>query len=141
MNFKTNNFGYPSSCDVCKEFPKWRNMRVKSAFFKVGNEKRLMIIGQDPTIRKDPERVKVPLMLDDEHSQLSRWLNHIFGEELEKMTVYATNIVKCNFDKPPAEQEEGDFKFLDKFFDNCKKYLINEINNYKPTLNSALVGV
>lgn len=133
--FGTNEFGYPSECELCKGSIEYEGLKVKKAFYRVGNEKRLMLIGQEPTIRKDKERVNVPLMLDDTNSQLYKWLRQsIFGEEFERMTLYATNIVKCSFNKPPSEQVVGGKKFLERYFINCQEHLKNEINSFKPTI-------
>lgn len=61
-------------------------------FYKEGNNFKLMLIGQDPTILNNPERVKKVLMLDNKSSQLYRWLISIFGKEnFDAITVYATN--------------------------------------------------
>ncbi len=133
--FGTNEFGYPSECELCKGSVEYEGLKVKKAFYRAGNEKRLMLVGQEPTIRKDKDRVNVPLMLDDSRSQLSKWLRQsIFGEEFEKMTLYATNIVKCSFNKPPSEQAAGGKKFLKNYFENCQQYLKREIISFKPTI-------
>lgn len=62
-----------------------------------------MIIGQDPIIINNSERVKEVFMLDDSNTQLSRWLRNIFGESiLNSITVYATNLIKCSFSSAPS---------------------------------------
>ena len=90
-----------------------------------------MLIGQDPTIKVDAERVKQVLMLDEENGQLRRWLEKLFGKEIfNSITVYATNLVKCTFNKPPSMYRGK--HFLKPYFENCKEHLKQEIINYKP---------
>lgn len=92
-----------------------------------------MLVGQDPTIFKKPARVTEVLMLDDDHSQLARWLRQVFGaDNYRAITLYATNLVKCSFDKPPSTQ--GGLRFLRPYFENCKTYLVEELLNYQPDL-------
>ena len=98
-----------------------------------------MFIGQDPTIFKGPERVKYVLMLDEPNSQLSRWFRDLIGHQsYDSLTVYATNLVKCTFAKPPSTMREGGLKFLQPYFQNCKDYLSDEIAKFKPTCVLAL---
>lgn len=135
-------FGYPESCNLCNES---KNCSEKGLvlnvepFFQIGNDIRLMLIGQDPTIFDKPERVKQVLMLDEgdkkgeKKGQLRVWLEHLFGKEkFDNFTIYATNIVKCTFPKPPSQYKGK--KFLEPYFENCKLYLIEEVKNFKPTI-------
>jgi uracil-DNA glycosylase len=102
-------------------------------YFQPGGGMRLMLIGQDPTIRKRPERVRKALMLDDPNTQLSRWLRNIFGvHRFDTLTVYATNLVKCTFAKPPSDSAGGGLKFLKPYFQNCKEHLARELLAFKP---------
>ena len=122
------SFGYPETCDQCLE----AQLRV-APYYREGPGKRVMLIGQDPTIRRKPERVKKALMLDVENGQLSRWLNDVFGKDVfQSFTLYATNLVKCSFDTPPSSSEKGGVKFLEGYFTKCKEYLLLEINQFKP---------
>lgn len=130
------DFGYPKSCNKCEDCAK---CAVKSLSLQVepyiqfGDDFKLMLIGQDPTIRVKKERVKQVLMLNEPNSQLRRWLSEIFGKEnFEAMTIYATNIVKCTFDKPPSSYRGK--HFLRPYFENCKDYIVKEITHFKPTL-------
>lgn len=125
-------YGYPlPDCKLCETYGAC-NPTVEP-FYQSGNKTRLMVIGQDPTIYKDPERVKAVLMLDDKKSKLSIWLRNMFGvENFEKITIYATNTVKCFLSKPPSSDKSNGYKVLQKYFSNCKNYLLNEITNYKP---------
>lgn len=104
-------------------------------YYKEGNEIRLMLVGQDPTIRRNPERVKYVLMLDQPTGQLSRWLKGIFGaHHFQELTLYATNLVKCSFDKLPTTDERGASKFLQPYFQQCQGYLIEELRKFQPTI-------
>lgn len=125
-------FGYPEQCSMCNDLSNHGILKVKPYYRPMGSH-RLLLIGQDPTIRKFPERVKHVLMLDDPKSQLSKWLKDLFGaSNFNTATLYGTNIVKCTFTDLPSNQ--GGFNFLKPFFQKCKKYLIKEILNYKPDL-------
>ncbi len=130
------SFGYPKQCTKCVSLSKDSlSLRVKP-YFKKGGELRLMLIGQDPTISRKPERVKYVLMLDQENGQLSRWLRgEVFGEDnFRSLTLYATNLVKCSFTRPPSTARRGAFEFLQPYFQNCKDYLAEEISEFQPAL-------
>lgn len=130
-------YGYPTRCKKCHGITEC-SLNVRP-FYKLGGDTRLMLIGQDPTIFKKQDRVKCVLMLDDPNSQLSRWLKGMFGEHnFDKLTMYATNIVKCTFSQPPSVSPQGGLKFLQPHFENCKEYLLTEIQQYKPTLVMTL---
>jgi uracil-DNA glycosylase len=135
------NFGYPQSCDKCFDYVKnefssisIEGLRVQPFFREAGNFK-LMLIGQDPTIRMDQERVKTVLMLDQENGQLRRWLKSFVGEsKFNSMTIYATNVVKCSFSKMPSELRNGGRELLNYCFSNCSGYLKKEILGFEPNL-------
>jgi len=129
------SFGCPRKCKRCASFAEAK-LRLVLPFFKEGSGLRLMLIGQDPTIRQEPDRVKHALMLDDPNSQLSRWLRkEVFGESnLHSSTLYATNLVKCSFEKLPSAAPQGAVGFLEPYFDNCKDHLLEEISKFRPTL-------
>ena len=87
-------------------------LKVQPFYQKAGTFK-LMLIGQDPTIFKKPERVKKVLMLKEENGQLKSWLKKLFGSKnFDKMTIYATNMVKCSFTRPPFMMPSGGYNFL-----------------------------
>jgi hypothetical protein len=47
-------------------------------------------------------------MLNEKNSQLTRWLRGIFGDNnIDDLTIYATNLVKCTFPNPPSTNDEG----------------------------------
>jgi len=129
------SFGYPKECAKCSLFSESDPRLRVAPHFRAGGQPKLMLIGQDPTIFQDPERVKQVLMLDDENSQLSRWLRDVFGaDNFRSLTLYATNLVKCSFDKPPSTTKHGGFMFLQPYFHNCRGYLLDEISRFQPTL-------
>lgn len=133
------SFGYPKECDKCVGLTNSQTELRVEPHYKEGNNLRLMLIGQDPTIFRKPERVKQVLMLDEVNSQLSRWLKELFGREnYQNITIYATNLVKCSFDKPPSTTLEGGLKFLTPFFRYCQNYLAQEIQSYIPDCVLAL---
>jgi uracil-DNA glycosylase family 4 len=131
-------FGYPKNCHKCSELESCEiktYLQVKP-FFQEGKDLRLMLIGQDPTIKKKPERVKQVLMLNEKNGQLSRWLNSLFGEDaFSSMTIYATNLVKCTFNKRPSSYDKH---FLEPYFENCKPFLKAEVLNYQPDIVMTL---
>lgn len=134
-------YGYPTKkCAKCAKCHGVSDCTLDvRPYYKSGGDTRLMLIGQDPTIFRKQERVKCVLMLDDPNSQLSRWLKGMFGEHnFGKLTIYATNIVKCTFSQPPSVSQQGGLKFLQPYFENCKEYLLTEIQQYQPTLVMTL---
>ncbi len=126
-------FGYPRTCRICESFSTVGfNLQV-APFHKLGDEFRLMLIGQDPTITVNPERVKHVLMLNEPNRQLSRWLRDLLGEQnFDRVTLYATNLVKCTFEQKPSSVQGGALKFLRPYFEHCKHHLIEEIQSYQP---------
>lgn len=131
------SFGYPEQCAKCAANGEL-NLRV-APYFREGNDPRLMLIGQDPTIRREPERVKYVLMLDQKNGQLSRWLRGLFGaDNFDSLTLYATNLVKCSFSAPPSTARQGGLKFLRPYFENCREYLVQEVSRFRPTLVLSL---
>jgi uracil-DNA glycosylase len=75
------------------------------------------------------------MMLNDEKSQLSKWLRELLGEEnFRSATLYATNIVKCLFKSPPTKNPEGAYSFLQPYFEHCRSYLREEVQRFRPDL-------
>jgi uracil-DNA glycosylase len=98
-----------------------------------------MLVGQDPTVRKNPARVKQVLMLDQPQGQLSRWLRNLIGVRVfDQVTIYATNIVKCSFSKPPSDYDKGGLRFLLPYANNCREHLSREVARYAPNLVISL---
>jgi len=129
------SFGYPKECNRCACLSEAKLQLQVRPYFREGDELRLMLIGQDPTISRKPERVQYVLMLDQPNGSLSRWLREeVLGEDIFKScTLYATNLVKCGFREPPPSRLGG-LKFLRPYFDNCKDHLAEEISGFEPTL-------
>jgi uracil-DNA glycosylase len=108
-------------------------------YFKSGSGPRFMLVGQDPTVVKKQQRVKVALMLDLPNSRLAVWLRSLLSEELLRTSVvYATNAVKCTFERPPSRQAHGAYKFLMPYFANCASYLRQEVRQFRPDVVISL---
>ncbi len=107
------------------------------------SEIRLIFIGQDPTIRnkKSREKITVTLNLDKENS-LKTYLKKvcdILQIDIEK-EVYATNLYKCFFKRPPADDQT----ILTRQFKIWMDLLINELavfkNPFVITLGEPLIN-
>ncbi|NHK29702.1 MAG: hypothetical protein FK730_00020 [Asgard group archaeon] len=133
-------YGYPTCCNLCDSFEsKPKNISKIDPFHKAGTKLKLLLIGQDPTIFNKPDRVNTVLMLNENkgrNGQLRKWLEkELFGSDnFNKIEIYATKLVKCQFENPPTTSQEGALKFLRPRFDNCKKYLFKEIKNFMPEI-------
>lgn len=73
---------------------------------KVGTEEiKIIIIGQDPTVKNEKSRDKIKTVLNlDSKNSLYRYLSFIVEKldcDVEK-NVYATNLLKCFYIAPPA---------------------------------------
>jgi hypothetical protein len=98
-------------------------------------EVKLIFLGQDPTVRNINSRklIKTILNLDKENS-LRSYLKMIcdqLGIDLDK-EVYATNLYKCFFNFPPADDE----KILSRQFRFWMDFLISEL---KPFQNPIII--
>ena len=83
-------FGYPKSCKKCTNISASEPKLQVAPFYRLKGQLRLMLIGQDPTIYRKPERVKHVLMLDQPNGQLSRWLKTLLGKKnYDSLTLYA----------------------------------------------------
>ncbi len=133
-------YGYPTSCNKCNIFEnKPKAIDRIDPFYKTGNKLKLLIIGQDPTIFNEPERVTTVLMLNEiqgKNGQLRQWLEkELFGtENFSSIEIYATNLVKCQFEQPPSLSSKGALNFLKPRYELCKAYLKEEISNFKPDI-------
>ncbi len=125
------DFGYPIKCKLCINlFHNCPSLTTKPFLIENGNAK-LMLIGQDPTIRNG-KGVNRVLDLDNENGQLRRWLILVFGESIfDTYTLYATNLVKCTLDQPPSESSNP-AKLLQVYFRHCQTYITREISLFKP---------
>ena len=134
MDQNKYKYGYPKNCTLCHAFDSTIQLTVKPQH-KPGLQTKLMLIGQDPTIFKDPDknRVKEVLMLDQKNGQLTRWLRGFIGSKnFEQLEIYATNLIKCTFPTPPSTK--GNEEVLKPYFKFCEQYLLKEILNYQPTV-------
>jgi uracil-DNA glycosylase len=128
-------YGYPPQCAKCVNISQHKISLRVAPYYRAGTGARVMLIGQDPTIFKQPNRVIRVLMLDQPNGQLSRWLRELLGEgNFDTLTLYVTNLVKCSFDNPPSTTAEGGLKFLRPYFENCRSYLREEPLSFHPHL-------
>ena len=92
---------------------------------------RLIIIGQDPTVRDPESRKKITSTLNlDKRDSLRKYLELItraLEVDLDR-EVYATNLFKCFFKEPPADDE----KILSRHFKYWKDLICREIQPLKP---------
>jgi uracil-DNA glycosylase len=125
------DYGYPIKCKLCTNlFHNCPSLTTKPYLIENGNT-RLMLIGQDPTIRSG-RGVNRVLDLDNEQGQLRRWLISVFGESIfDTYTLYATNLVKCTLEQPPSESSNA-LKLLQTYFRHCQTYIFREISLFKP---------
>lgn len=91
---------------------------------------KLIFIGQDPTVRNQKSRknIKITLNLDKENS-LKTYLKtvcDILQIDIEK-EVYATNLYKCFFKIPPADDQT----ILTRHFKIWMDLLINELSIFE----------
>ncbi|HBL35083.1 MAG TPA: hypothetical protein DDZ96_14925 [Porphyromonadaceae bacterium] len=88
---------------------------------------KLIIIGQDPTIRELESRKDINTTLNlNKKGSLRSFVNHICTElsfDIEK-DIYATNLYKCFFNFPPADDE----RILYRHFKYWADFLIDELN-------------
>jgi uracil-DNA glycosylase len=91
--------------------------KIPSVFMDTNNKRmiRLIVIGQDPTVKKEASREKINtvLNLDKPHGSLYKYLSQIcegLGLDLWQH-VYATNFAKNFFTKPPAQIKECNVLF------------------------------
>lgn len=94
---------------------------------------KLVIIGQDPTVRRKDSRSKVNTTLNlDKENSLRIYLKAIcktLDLDLDK-EVYATNLYKCFFKIPPAEDQ----RVLTRHFKIWMDLLINELSIFDNTI-------
>lgn len=137
-------FGYPQKeCKTCSHRDIICNACEISPFYKQEGQIKVMLIGQDPTIRRTDTQVKSVLMLTNDkvpRSNLQRWIeDEVFGNsDYPKIQLYATNLVKCRFAEQPSNSKEGAYHFLELCFDNCVRYLREEIKSFRPSLVISL---
>ena len=91
---------------------------------------RLIFIGQDPTVRVPESRKMITATLNlDKNNSLKSYLSLVCNTlqiNIEK-EVYATNLYKCFFNFPPADDES----ILTRHFKIWADLLINELSIFK----------
>ncbi|MBX3009779.1 MAG: hypothetical protein KF816_17270 [Melioribacteraceae bacterium] len=95
--------------------------------FWITDKIKLIIIGQDPTVKnvKSRERIKYTLNLDKEGS-LKKYITVIcIGLGISFENVYATNVFKYFYSKPPQETMGVLFAHLESNLVLLKKELVN----------------
>ena len=97
------------------------------------NDIKLVFIGQDPTVRRQESRadIKVTLNLDKGNS-LKTYLKkvcEILEVDIDK-EVYATNLYKCFFKIPPADDQT----ILTRQFKIWMDFLINELTVFENSI-------
>lgn len=94
---------------------------------------KLVFIGQDPTVRRTESRRKINVTLNlDKENSLKTYLRKVC-ETLEidlNQEVYATNLYKCFFKFPPADDQT----ILTRQFKIWMDFLINELNEFKNSI-------
>lgn len=123
-----DSFGYPPTC--CRG----RGALNIRPYYHERDCLRVMLIGQDPNIRNQADKVHTVLMLDRPNNPLARWIQDcIFGGEFDRPTIYATNLVKCRLDEAPSRtpSPEG---YLRPYFTVCKETLRLEIQRFRPQI-------
>jgi len=127
--------GYPEQCDRCRNLPYIKLKLPRPYHNNVTSSKKVMLIGQDPYIYRDSDRVECVLMLDQKNGQLSRWLKDVLGEHsFQEVELYATNVVKCPVKRDSSASLKRVLNLLQPSFDYCKDYLVEEISSFKPTI-------
>jgi len=95
--------------------------------FMGGNDIKLIVIGQDPTIRKEERRKNIICTLNlDKQGALRRYVEQQICDNMEISidNVYATNVFKYFYERPPADT-----------LDVLKKHLSPNLTLLKEELN------
>lgn len=97
-------------------------------FNKAGKDIRLVIIGQDPTIRNEEQRKHISVTLNlDKSGSLKKYVEEICsGLNISLSNVYATNVFKYFYTIPPAQT----FEVLEKHLSPNLVLLEKELSNY-----------
>ena len=105
-----------------------------------GSDPKVMFIGQDPTIAKGYKDTVLDL-----YNKKGTLYKYIVGDILNPINlsidnVYATNIIKCRFPNnqtPSSVAKQHKIlltTFLRPFFNDCSKWLYDELVNFRPKL-------
>lgn len=94
---------------------------------------KIIFIGQDPTVRRKESREEINYTLNlDKENSLKTYLKkvcQVLQVNIET-EVYATNLYKCFFNFPPADDET----ILTRHFKIWNDLLINELNAFKNSI-------
>lgn len=101
---------------------------------------KLIILGQDPTIRNKETRknINVTLNLDKPKGALRRYLEFVCSElniDLDSQ-VYATNLYKCFFHQPPADNPQILFNHREQWL----TFLREELSVFKKEIPIITLG-
>ena len=113
------------SSDLC---PDNKHLPVVFSKAKSPSDVKLIIIGQDPTVRKPESRknINTVLMLNEE-KHLYKYINTITDQlGISFDSIYATNLYKCFFKIPPQDDES----ILTRHFRCWIELLIEEITAF-----------
>lgn len=105
------------------------DLEIIPAPFKGKHEIKIIIIGQDPTVRDKKTRpsINTVLMLNNPNSNLFQYINTMTLKlNLTLDNIYATNFYKCFFSFPPADDERIFTRHFRYWFD----LLMEEINTF-----------
>ena len=111
-----------------KDNPISKDFGFVPPFNKDGKDIRLVIIGQDPTIRNEEQRKHISVTLNlDKSGSLRKYVEEICsGLNINLSNVYATNIFKYFYTLPPAQT----FEVLEKHLSPNLILLEKEMSNY-----------
>jgi uracil-DNA glycosylase len=102
-----------------------------------GNDVKIFIIGQDPTIQNEKSRIKIKTVLNLNYpNSLNRYVNLILTTlNYDMNNLYATNFYKCFFAEPPAPHKEILTRHFRYWLD-----LIKEELDYYPNAKILTLG-
>jgi hypothetical protein len=103
--------------------------------FRGTEEIKLIILGQDPTVRKmkHRENIKVTLLLDQKEGRLPNYLRGVCKKldlDLDQ-SVYATNILKNFFIDRPDQLEKNHPGLIRNAFSFWKDLLLEELSEFE----------
>lgn len=138
--------GYPVSCNICSEHKAELGiggLELSVKPFKQRENPTVMLVGLNPTLTK--KKVHTVFELDNKKSPIYSYIVNdvLLPSGLSLDDVYATNLIKCTFRDEPriiAGNVSGDKdnkavkEFLAPFFNYCKGYFVEELEEVKPRL-------
>ena len=111
-----------------KDNPILKDFGFVHPYNKDGKDIKLIIIGQDPTIRNEESKKGITTTLNlDKSGALKRYVEEICnGLNISLSNVYATNVFKYFYTTPPAQT----FEVLEKHLSPNLVLLEKELSNY-----------